>query len=363
MLGAGPSGIAVALALHLAGLNVCLIGRAAGTGPKIGEFLPASLRRMLRALELPEPEALVGRDNLLHCKAKASAWGTDDWTYQDSLRDPEGGGWHILRDRFEHALLRHAEARGIRFHDAKLEELSDNGTVFRVQARGTEGVTVESPRLVDATGRAAWLVRRLARAPRRHNTQMAVAGWYTDPRPEREHVTTVKSVRHGWWYTAPLPGGLRVLAFHGLPDQVSDHFHAPGQFLAEARSDGLSDVLEHSMTKLGPLQSCEAGTGLSPAIAGKRWVAVGDAALCLDPLSSQGLQFAFYSAIKARDALYAGVKNASTQDALDAAQRYCRQVSDVYRANQRARFLFYAQEQRYRGARYWKAQQENFAMA
>lgn len=361
VLGAGPAGIAAALALHKAGLKVRLIGQAAGADLKIGEFLPASILRMFRALDLGGVEYALRHDTYLKCSAKASAWGSDDWAYQDSLRDPEGGGWHILRHQFEKKLLELAKARGIPFHDAKLLEAADNGTAFQVRAqRACEVINAQSSFLIDATGRSAWLVRRVASAPRRGNTQMAVAGWISDPRTNVEQVTRVKSVRNGWWYTAPLPGQQRVIVFHGLPDSVSAYFHNPDQFVHDARHNGLDSALADEAELVTPLQSCDASAGLSAKVAGKRWLAVGDAALSFDPLSSQGLYFAFYSALKAKDAICKALNAHDEKDAYNAIELYCTQVSDVFKANQRTRFMFYNQEKRYLDDPYWIEQRSSF---
>ncbi|WP_223428913.1 NAD(P)/FAD-dependent oxidoreductase [Tateyamaria pelophila] len=357
VLGVGPAGIAAALALSQSGLNVCLIGETVGEGPKVGEFLPASILRLFRTLGLDGLEDVLSVENFLHCNAKKSAWGSEIWTYHDSLRDPEGGGWHILRHSFEKELLALAGKRGIPFHEGRLLEVSDNGAQFRVRAQGKQGpFEIQSPRLIDATGRKAWLVRRVASAPRKRNTQMAVVGWLNDPHHTIERVTQVKSVAHGWWYTAPLPGQQRVVAFHGLPDSVSHYFRRPDLFLKQAQRDSLSD----GAALIGPLYSCDASVALSPNIAGKRWLAVGDAALSFDPLSSQGLHFAFYSAIKARDAICKSQQTDDEGEAYKAMQLYCAQISDVFAANQQTRALFYNQERRYRDSPYWSEQRRNF---
>ncbi len=361
VLGAGPAGVAAALALHKAGLTVRLVGQAAGADMKIGEFLPASIGRLFRALDLGGVEDALPADTYLKCSAKVSAWGSDAWTYQDSLRDPEGGGWHILRHRFEQVLLERAKARGIPFHAAKLLEVADNGAEYRVRAQGADGVIdVQSPRLIDATGRHAWLVRRVASAPRRGNTQMAVAGWFSDPDEPVEQVTHVKSVRNGWWYTAPLPGQKRVVAFHGLPDSVSAYFRNPDRFVADARHSGLENALADAAQILSPLQSCDASAGLSPKVAGKRWVAIGDAALSFDPLSSQGLHFAFYSAVMARDAICKALSARDLQGGYDAMEIYCSQFSEVFKTNQRTRYMFYSEEKRYLESGYWIEQRSSF---
>lgn len=360
VLGAGSAGIAAALALRNRGLEVVLVGESATGEFKVGEFLPAAALRLLRALGFAGLDDVLTEDDYLRSNAKMSAWGSDRWTYQDSVQDPEGGGWHILRHRFEHRLLAKAIDRDVPFYRARLTELADDGVDFRLRAAAADGeLTVICPRLIDATGRKAWLVRRLAGAPRKSSDQMAVTCWLEDGSATEERVTRVKSVANGWWYTAPLPGRKRVCCFHGLAQDVGELVKRPGRFTDEADRIGLGVEFASGANSATALQACDASVRISPNVAGKRWLAIGDAALSFDPLSSQGLHFALYSAVMACDAIRASLE--SEAQAFAAAQRYCEQVSEVFRANQRARYLFYGQEMRFRDAEYWQVQRSGLA--
>ncbi|WP_425073367.1 NAD(P)/FAD-dependent oxidoreductase [Sagittula sp. S175] len=354
VLGAGPAGVASALALRAKGLRVAVLGDAASDALKPGEYLPGSAQRLLRALGLGRVEEVLHDADRLPCHAKVSAWGGDDWAWQDSLHDPEGGGWHILRHRFEQRLAEAAHAQGVGFWPGRLGALADDGVDYRVELGA--GATVLAPRLVDATGRRAWLVRRLAGPPVKGDAQMAVVGWFTTPDDGPvEQITRIRSVESGWWYTAPLPGRLRVVAFHGLAEAVSALHRDPDRFTRQAGEV----VLARLIAPVAPLQACDACVQLAPHVAGPRWLAVGDAALSFDPLSSQGLQFALYSGIMAAEAICAAL--ADPAGARNAMARYCAQVSDVYRTNQRTRCMFYLQERRFQDAPYWNAQHMSFA--
>ena len=61
--------------------------------------------------------------------------------------------------------------------------------------------------LLDATGRASFIARRLG-AQRIYSEALQIAYvWFliTDDEPDRDSFTLVESERHGWWYSALLP--------------------------------------------------------------------------------------------------------------------------------------------------------------
>ena len=39
----------------------------------------------------------------------------DNWTYNDAIKNPENGGWHILRHKFDAALRELALKNGVVF--------------------------------------------------------------------------------------------------------------------------------------------------------------------------------------------------------------------------------------------------------
>jgi flavin-dependent dehydrogenase len=78
--------------------------------------------------------------------------------------------------------------------------------------------------------------------------------------------------------------------------------------------------------------------------AGKDWIAVGDAALAVDPLSSGGVAFALRSAIAAADALCGGGQSA-----------YGKLVAGEASEYRRIREQIYGWEDRFAGSTFWDA--------
>ena len=93
---------------------------------------------------------------------------------------------------------------------------------------------------------------------------------------------------------------------------------------------------------------CAAHSSWIEAASGPGWLAVGDAALACDPLSSQGLFNALYSALTAATALRRAL--AGDTGALTDYQRIIARVVDVYRDHLAA---WYGLENRWPDQTFW----------
>ena len=144
----------------------------------------------------------------------------------------------------------------------------------------------------------------------------------------------------GWWYSLPVPGGDRVIALLTDPDLTGADRRA--SFVDQlARTRHIRARVE---TPPAEVAAFPAGAAHREQIVGDDWLAIGDAAVSFDPLSSQGLITGIVMAAHAAVAIDAG------QQALaDWAADY-RVVLDEHLQVRRA---FWAEEQRWTDAPYW----------
>jgi flavin-dependent dehydrogenase len=360
--GGGPAGAACACAARLAGLRVALLDDSDERLWKVGESLPGAVQRTLRRLRLGGPEQLLTAGELERCTANVSAWGSARWAHQDALANPEGGGWHVLRHRFDAALRRHATELGVEPMRARLSasRRSDGARwVISADVEGSEAAQFTARFLVDATGRRALLARQLGVRRRRLSRQTAIVAWIRRPLADEDRTTRSRSVHDGWWYTAPVPQGARVIAFHGLPGTIAALIKSPAVFVERCNA---GELLPHALSAgdlLLPPRTSDASVQLGERVAGPGWIAVGDAALSFDPLSSQGVLFALYSGIRAAEAIASALEQPDRSGAV--LDGYAARVHSVLGANQRARGLLYGSELRYRDSEYWRRQRESCA--
>lgn len=357
--GAGPAGSASAIVAALSGLRVGLLDDVEEDEKlAVGESLPGAVLRSLRRLGIDGPGALLRPDELEPCVANVSAWGQEQWAHRDALTNPEGGGFHVLRHRFDAALRDRAVALGVERIRGRLGDIVSRERLTHVSVSGCEGSPPRALRarfLVDATGRSAAVARKRGVKRRRLSEQLAAVGWLRRPAGDLDQTTRLKSVQDGWWYTARLPRGLRVLAFHALPHEAARLVRQPEAFAERCNAAGVLPYHVRATDFVEPLRAMDASVHTGESVIGPGWLAVGDAALSFDPLSSQGVLFALYSAIRGAEALVQCLaRPALAERCLD---DYEQRVRSVLAANQRTRRLLYSSERRYPDSAYWRAQQ------
>ena len=179
---------------------------------------------------------------------------------------------------------------------------------------------------------------------------MAAVAWLKLPE-DVDQTTRIKSVSNGWWYTALLPNKKRIAIFHGLLDSVTKLVYHPTKFMEALIRENLISASTEVLLLEEKIQARDASVKLLKEVAQDHFLAVGDAALSFDPLSSQGIFFALYSGIKAAEAIIVSEQSNNTAVAF---ANYSKQVQQVFKSNEKSRAYFYNQETRYRMKKYWQ---------
>jgi flavin-dependent dehydrogenase len=346
IVGGGPAGATAAL--NLAPLrSVVIVERNAAPSPRVGESLPAAARRLFRDMGLLDQFLAEGH---APCYGQRSVWGDFQPQERDSVRDPDGHGWHLDRVRFEQWLRDAAVARGAQLlAPATLTNIERDGAGWRV---GIGEIEMHASIVVDAAGRGAPLARRLG-AQTRIDDRL-VCGWLygRDEGPGGRGLTFVEATEDGWWYSAPMPDDRRIVAFHTDADLPAARIaHDRNALLAHTASAG---ELRSLLASSGFAADDESGfTAAHSAIldpcAGDGFLAAGDAALAFDPLSSQGLLNALYTGLAAAEATDSHLRGDA--DALPRYRQTIAVIGDTYRQHLA---LWYGMEQRWPKAEFWK---------
>ena len=337
VIGGGPAGAVTALLLARAGVDVLLYERSRYADFRLGETLPPSLNPYLRQLGLWDRFQSLGS---IPSYETASAWGDNAPRERSFLFSPYGHGWHVDRARFDAMLADTAESAGVRVIRAqRVSEVRRAGSGFTVHA--AEDASVHC--IVDATGRVARFAKKLG-GQREPFDRLVCAARVVAHAEQPVGDTFIEAEANGWWYASPLPDGRRLVAiFADAGQAVRAHLSTvAGWNAALAATTHVRKLVDGAAQAPVHMVSC-ASHELRPAL-GEGWIAVGDAALAVDPLSSGGVTFALRSAIAASAVLLGGARSAYAELVTSAAAEY-RQV----------RAQIYGWEDRFAGHEFWRS--------
>lgn len=350
IVGAGPAGCAAAI--NLAPFrHVLLVERRAEVAPRVGESLVPAARRLLSDMGLWESFIAEGHEPWYGNRA---VWGGTEPLEVDFMRDPDGHGWHLDRARFEQWLRDAARARGAELiAPASIDNLAHDGKRWQIELHTAAGqFMVNTGLVIDAGGRAAPVARK--QGARVQASDRLVCAWVSgrDERDSNRGLTYVEAVEDGWWYTAPVPKQHRILAFYTDADLPTARVVSKRDRLLERAAivKELSALLDDVRFVPDARSSITAAHSamLEPA-ASKGWIAVGDAAISFDPLSSQGLFNALFTGLTAAEVADRYLKG----DAFSPTEyrKIIQGIGDVYRYHLA---YYYAAEKRWPEAPFWQ---------
>jgi flavin-dependent dehydrogenase len=356
ILGAGPAGSALALALKRGGVaDVLLVDRPARRPFRIGEAAAPGLGQLLRRLGLDD--RLDGHGHR-PCYGNLTFWGGPAPAIEDFMSRTHGPGWHLDREAFDAWLRAEAITTGTELlSPAHLTEARRDGDAWQVEIRAG-GVKFEGRTrwIVDATGRPAAFARRRGARLHRLDRLMAFAARAEAAEGQGfEGFSLVEAVDYGWWYAAHLPGGTATVALMTDADLARQaKLHSPAAFgQAWAATSNIGrfvpspDLIQHPIV-------FAAGTQFIDRAIAPGWLALGDALIALDPLSASGITGALEDAIAAAETIVRLLDLPNNGEARDLRSAYGARANATLRQYLVERCAIYACEKRWRQSNFWK---------
>jgi flavin-dependent dehydrogenase len=361
--GGGPAGAAAAIVLARTGLRVLLADASSTHGLrngkyKVGEGLPPSARHLLRDLGVLER---VHADGHRPSHGTFAFWGDASPHTNDFVFQLHGHGLQLDRMRFDAALLDHARASGAEIaRDAKLSLIastsSDATYRFQLRTQAAEDL-VECRWLIDATGRPATLARQLGAQRIEYDRLLAFhMRLHSDAGTDRDGRTWIEAVEHGWWYSVLLPSRERLIAFLSDADHVDRRMQLGKEGLWQSLRTAThlyALCREHDYAPTFAPRGADASSSHLDRAAGMHsdgsgWLAVGDAALAFDPLSSKGISNALYTGQRAAQAIVE-----CEHGDHGAVSRYAGHLLDIHRVYREQLGAFYSMHRRWPASDFW----------
>ena len=347
IVGAGVAGLVLSMLLKRAGIRHVLLSRKEVRKPlALGETMPPSAYTLLDRLALtPLFEANATRTFGYH-----SMWGNNRVVNQNFFgHQPCSNGLKLDKPALMAALEAEVLEQVLPFDELNAVEATKTNTRITITS-GKERSTLVANVLVDATGRARAVLKRLGVGSRDYDELVAL--YCHVPRhkhPQLQHGVCVESFEEGWGIVSTLDDERCALTlFTNKGNRVLGalkHYENWKQVLQG--SSILKDFL--SPEPLSKVLGRQANSSKAEQLAGANWLVVGDAAIAFDPISSHGVTNALYGASRAFRAIsqHLPAPNGS------AFGEYQQTLNGIFEGYLQHRAQLYARERRWSGP-FWE---------
>jgi len=324
VIGGGPGGGAAATLVAQRGHKVLLLERSSEPKFKIGESLmPATWWTFDRMGMIPKLKAshFVPKYSVQFYGKSGRA--SLPFYFQETNPHESSVTWQVLRSEFDAMLLENAQEHGVEVRRgvAVKDVLFDGERAVGV--RLDSGDTLSCRVVVDATGRSAFLGRKLGLM--RPDPELRKAALFThyegalrDPGID-EGATLVLYTKDpgGWFWYIPLPEDKVSVGVVGSIDQLITNRKGDPQAVFDEEVAGCPALVPRvaNARQAMPVQVLNDFSYRSSRIAGDGWVLVGDAFGFLDPIYSSGVFLALKSGELAADSIHAALEAGDTSAA------------------------------------------------
>lgn len=342
--------------------QISLIDKLAEPLDRIGESLTPAARRVFKQLDLldelaPEIQKKIFIQNL----GMQSYWGKEEVQILDHLRNPDGLGLNLDRKAFEIYLRSKVIARGVDcIWPAKFHSCSYENGKWHIIAKSTDReqkrtYQISAKLVIDASGRQSHFARSLG--VKRTSYDKLLACWLSLPNSSENKMSSLAASEGGWWYSAVVPGNKRIISFQSDSDIVDRNLLKETLFISFAQSHPLmGKFMKKEIKKIHFHGTTAANSTRLEEVAGKQWIALGDAAMSFDPLSSQGMFHAMASAMQF-SALINDIDLKTQFDTHRLTQKlaqYAAQMNEIWTHYLRHKTTYYRLERRWEHSVFWE---------
>ncbi len=287
------------------------------------------------------------------CHAIQSAWGDRHLRERHFIRNVYGSGWCVHRSWFDSLLAECAREIGsVVVTQARPLHLSRRCGEWRVDVATPSGnFTVRSEFLVDASGAGASLARMLGARRTTFDRMVGLSRLFPSchSSDRSDPVLLLETHPLGWWYSIQTRSDALlvtlVLGGSDLRGKLAARERAWNLALAGTRETRRR--IERSGAPEG-LHARAATLGRLDRAAGEGWLAVGDAASTLDPLSGSGIRKALIEAERAATAIRQALCGNT-----DALSSYASGIASAFGRHLRRREEYYARERQWSNSTFW----------
>lgn len=351
IVGGGPSGASAAISLlNYSSCSVTLVEQSDFNITRVGEHVSASIFNLIDYLKLKKDD--FEPDSFMPSYAGKAYWGSDNVSSINSIFTTDEATFQIDREKFDLKLIEVAAARGAtifpRTKCIEYKQLENKTWKISLSHPDKKSFIIYARYLVDASGRSSNVCRKVGASTQKYDSLIGVGLFLKQENRKFEHI--LESCELGWWYTACLPDNKMVVTFFSDADIISKNkLHRLESWKANlSKTKHIKKVLQGHQALSNKLWVRNAQTQISNIKNLDRFIAIGDAAVSFDPISSMGIGFSISSAFFAAKYIAQELNEGSQET--DVFQKDLLQNFNQY---QKIRTKYYKKEKRWASSAFW----------
>jgi flavin-dependent dehydrogenase len=336
VLGAGLGGMAAALELSRQGWKVTMVEKEPPPWHRVGESFDWEAPILLERLGLNLEE--LRKQDILTTKPGVIIWSNTPHPANECWLLPPPSYMRVIRrnpctyhgnrQKLDDELLRMVQAAGCRFLTRRVSKVHMQGqSVEKVELEG--GEELRAPFYLDASGRASLIVRPAGSRFRNQGEKM-VSLWrrhhhHYDGKGTRLYLVDLGEHMFWTWniHVARMTTDIGMVLPAALYRSLASSEPQPNGNVDSKRAD---DVYWEILQKVellsefsdrcraaGPLQVCSFQNTVADRSSGDNWLAVGETAYVIDPISSGGVTVALRSGKFAASILHEALSQGQTK--------------------------------------------------
>ncbi len=356
IVGGGPAGTSAAISLLLyTDLKVALVESSNLDNLKVGEHVSASIFDLTDYLG-------IERENLLNqfsipSYGSTSYWGSHLPSKNESILNYEGQSYQLDRKKFDlHLIKKVADLGGIvlpRTTCTIFNQDPNNHWTISATHKLEGEMSIRTKYLIDATGRKSSVSRKLGIQSKKIDKLIGVGTFLTSSSENHKncHQQMIETTELGWWYTSTLPNNTIAATLFTDADIVSKmKLNEPQKWNeALASTKHVIGKLSGMHSKSEKLYIRDASSQINDCSDYSHFIAIGDAAISFDPISSMGIGFAMTSACHAASLVNHQIKNENCHTT----SQFQNDLNQHFNSYLNTRKKYYGQEKRWQESSFW----------
>ncbi len=306
IIGGGPAGLSAALYLRQIGVQAIVFEKSSNAEYRAGEHISPECKPLLQKLKIPES---IVRDNAAPCYAVSGTWGDDKLFSNDSIFNVYGDGFILSRPDFDNALLVFAKSSGVVIKaNMRVTDISKINEKWCIRYKGNTGNSaVLTDYILDASGKSTKNFNQLVTKKAKYDDLIGITCLCKDRRtraPARASIH-IEATKMGWWYTAIRRDNMLVATFMTDADIYRKNIEKEERLWECINTSINTKSIILKYKKIDKIFVSPAQSQMHTKMADDFFLAIGDAAWSVDPLSSQGIYNALSMGIDAAKSIFA----------------------------------------------------------